>query len=441
MYCRCRVRAQAAGLLFALAAAHAPIYAQPAPAQPVAGVANNARPLLLKEALKAALGNFEVRAAQEGVRAAEGDVLSADHAPVPILSSKASSMDLQNGIGGGSVLRDKRIDKSLGVDFTYERGDKRALRVQTARQGVLAASAELEEARAQQLIATASAFHDVAAWQERVDEVSALEKNAIQSAELSRQRARVGDLAEQDAMRSEIEARRAAAETSSARLELRRAWLSLALLMGLSRIDIDVPRVDPAWPTLVEPKQATERGKLVDTRPDVLAARARLGSADAGLGVARAQRKADVTWGFSWDHYPGTSARLLELRVQVPLQGFLGSYNFDGEVARAGAQRNQAELALLRTRQAAEADLLRMKFERDSAASRLNEYESGILPRARSVAANAELAFQKGGLSLSDLLDARRTLRATVLDAIAARADFAKADSVWRVRTGSAVGE
>ena len=53
------------------------------------------------------------------------------------------------------------------------------------------------------------------------------------------------------------------------------------------------------------------------------------------------------------------------------------------------------------------------------------------------MAAQAELAYTKGALALSDLLDARRTLRATGLEALAAQADHAKASMAWRLRTQS----
>jgi len=51
------------------------------------------------------------------------------------------------------------------------------------------------------------------------------------------------------------------------------------------------------------------------------------------------------------------------------------------------------------------------------------------------VAQSAELAYAKGALPLSDLLDARRTLRATALEALAARQDHAKALGAWQLRT------
>ena len=58
------------------------------------------------------------------------------------------------------------------------------------------------------------------------------------------------------------------------------------------------------------------------------------------------------------------------------------------------------------------------------------------MPRSRAVSERAELAYRKGALPLTDLLDARRTLRAVLLDALAARADLAKASGAWQLRTG-----
>ncbi|MEQ1658125.1 MAG: TolC family protein, partial [Hylemonella sp.] len=63
-------------------------------------------------------------------------------------------------------------------------------------------------------------------------------------------------------------------------------------------------------------------------------------------------------------------------------------------------------------------------------------YDTEILPRSRRVAEGAELAYRKGALSLTDLLDARRTLRATVLDAVAARSEHAKVQGAWQLRSG-----
>ena len=52
---------------------------------------------------------------------------------------------------------------------------------------------------------------------------------------------------------------------------------------------------------------------------------------------------------------------------------------------------------------------------------------------------NAELAYRRGALSLTELIDARRTLRITVLDAVAARSAHAQALGAWQLRTGQPV--
>ena len=162
------------------------------------------------------------------------------------------------------------------------------------------------------------------------------------------------------------------------------------------------------------------------------AAQARVQAAQAALEGALALRKADVTVGASYDHFPGTSTRLLELRAQFPLQW---GYRFEGEVQRAQAQLDQAQEALAQTRRAALLDLQALQAALASAAQRAAGYEDGIVPRARQVAQSAELAYAKGAIGLTDLLDARRTLRATLLEAISARADYAKAQGLWQLRT------
>ena len=108
---------------------------------------------------------------------------------------------------------------------------------------------------------------------------------------------------------------------------------------------------------------------------------------------------------------------------------------FEGEIGRAQAMLSAAQEALDKTRRLALLDLQSLQQQAASAAQRAAGYENGILPRAREVAQSAELAYAMGAIPLTDLLDARRTLRATALEALAARADYAKAQGNWLLRT------
>ena len=58
-----------------------------------------------------------------------------------------------------------------------------------------------------------------------------------------------------------------------------------------------------------------------------------------------------------------------------------------------------------------------------------------LLVAAEKAANAAEYAYRNGAVGVMDVLDARRTLRATRFDALAAQAEFSKAYSVWLTAT------
>lgn len=393
-----------------------------------------AAPISLAQALQAARGNFDVSLARRALAAAQADITAANHAPAPVLSAKAASIDLQNGIGAGNPAQ-KRIDKAIGLDWTYERGNKRELRTLAARRTASAAEADVDNALVEQQLAAAAAYFDLLAAQERMLEVGAISRSASQLAATAARRVRAGDLAAQDASRTEIEAQRAASDVLTAGLERQRAALALAQLTGFT--GPGVLQAEPDWPSRLAEDAASGDASvypLVESRADVRAAQRRLEAAQAALDLAMAQKKADITLGTSFDHYPGVSNRLLEVRAQMPLYGIFGGYNFQGEIARAEAQIDQAQDLLDKTRQAASIDLQRLQQSRQGAAVRALSYDTEIVPRARKLAELAELAYSKGAMSLTELIDARRTLRATLLEALAARAEHAKAAQAWQLR-------
>ena len=404
-------------------------------ASPLAGWAQQSTPapaaaLTLAQALAAARDNSDVALARHALSAARADILSADHAPAPVLSAKTSSIDLQNGIGGGNVLTRKRIDKSIGIDWTWERGNKRALRTLAAQRNADAAQADVNEVQVQQLQAALAAYYDLLAAQQRARETAEMERSAAELARLAQRRVQAGDLSVQEATRTSIEAERAHADTQTALLDKENAALALAQVIGRSA-GLEASEAD--WPALPGPNGSDgDLAAWVEARADVRAATARVQVAQAALDHASAQRKADWTVGASYDHFPGTSNRLVELRVSVPLQW---GYHYEGEIGRAQAEYTLAQDALEKTRRLALLDLQHLQQAAAGTALRSASFDNGILPRARQVAQSAELAYAKGATSLTDLLDARRTLRATALDALSARLEHAKALGAWQLRT------
>src|SRR6218665_3211067 len=378
----------------------------------------------LQQALQAAQDNLDVALSRRALAGAQADVPSADRAPFPVLSASISEIDLQNGNGSGRALKDKTYDKSVGLDWTWERGNKRELRTLSAQRGADAARADLDETGTQQGLTALGNFYDLLAAQERLSEVTQIERNAAELARIAARRLQAGDISAQETARTEIEAERARADLRQAELERQRAALLLWQTTALAPTPTQL-RAQPGWPVIqAAPDFPLDLSSQADARADVRAAQARVQAAQAALDNSSAQKKSDITWGVAYDHYPGTSNSLLTLRMQMPLQW---GYGYQGEIGRASAQLAQAQDALEKTRRLALLELQRLQHELQAAGLRASAYEADILPRARRVAEGAEQAYRKGALSLTDLLDARRTLRSTVLEALAARNDHAKA--------------
>jgi cobalt-zinc-cadmium efflux system outer membrane protein len=407
------------------------------------GAQAQAQTLGLAQVLEAARQNLDVSIAQQNLAAAQADVVSADRAPFPIFTAKTSQMYLDKGVSGnqgigGGAFGQKNIDKSGGIDWTWERGNKRGLRTQSAKQQALAAGADLQDMLVMQQIAAAAAYFDLLAARERNQEMKTLSQSALQLSKSAGLRLKAGDLSAQDTARLEIEAQRAQADARSAQLDQQRAVLLLQQITKL-QINLNTWKVVTDWPSIQI--QAPTQGVLqawVDQRADVVAARERVTAASAALELAQAQKKADVTLGSSLDHDPRVSNRMLELRLSLPL---IWGYGYEGEIGRAQAQLAQAQTLFEKTKLEASSDLQRLLEEFSAALERETLYEQDILPRARKVAEQAERAFTLGASSLTDLLDARRTLRATLIEAAFTRADYAKAHEAWRLRTTTVLSD
>jgi cobalt-zinc-cadmium efflux system outer membrane protein len=394
-----------------------------------------AQPLTLAEVLaRVNERNRDVAVLRQAALAARADVVAADRSPFPVLVGKLSQIDLDRGIGAGSWLGNKRIDHGIGFDQLIERGGKRELRRRTASAAADAAQADVSDGLSQQRSAAAAAFADLLAAQERLAALQEINAGYTQLIAATQRRLSAGDVARQDLARIEVEAGRARNDESLAQAELSRAQAALAALLALERTG-PVPRAVGTWPNVQALPSAPEVDALAERRADVQAAQARVQAAEAARDAALALRSADVTVGASFDRYPGTFNRQVEFRASMPLQW---GYGFEGEVRRAEATLAASREALERTREQASAELRSLLAAWAGASSRVQRFAGEMLPKATQVAQAAELAYQRGALSLTDLLDARRTLRQLRLDAVAAQADHAKASVAWAERSRAA---
>lgn len=384
---------------------------------------------------RAATANFDVQLARRAVDAADADVTTAGERPNPSLSLNSSAYDLRRGLGPGDALH-KPSDTVLRFDQPIERGGKRRLRLDVARAGLAASEADYAEQKRESLMTARTAFYALVRAQHRVAierEIEALQQQTLDAAE-ARQRA--GDLSASDLARLRLEALRAANERERSEADQRAAAAALAVLLGCgpaANADAPVLRAEGALPAPIDPGSADARDAPA-LRADVAAAEARARQAHSALELAEAQRTRDISVGVQLEHYPGgvpapgDGQLLAGLGITVPLFVF---NRYDGEIARARADRTSRLTELARTRALAEADLAQARDSLSASAAVVQRYRESILPQAQRAAASVEYAYGRGAAALLDLLDARRALRATRLEQADAEYDYAAALVAW----------
>ena len=171
----------------------------------------------------------------------------------------------------------------------------------------------------------------------------------------------------------------------------------------------------------------------INQRPDVMAAEARAKQAEENSRLANALKTRDVNISLQYQHFPGqmpgAGENTIGAAVSIPL---FTNYEYQGEIARAQVDLNAAQELKEQTRAAALSEVERANADLQAAIEKRQRFDQQILTEAQKAADAAEFAYNHGATGITDLLDARRVLRALQLDAASVRADFAKSLAAWK---------
>lgn len=375
--------------------------------------------------------NRELKLAYGAVEGAEADRIGAAQRPNPAFSTQVGTISRNPGVGTGG-LRDKMMDTTIGISQLIERGDKREHRMRGAQSLLDATRQDLSDTLRSQRMALRQAYYDLVLAQEKsriLEESAALYRKSV---EVSQLRHRAGDIPLSELSRIRVEALRAENEARQAVNDLARAQLGLAYLIGQEAKAGTIRAVD-GWMPIAD--TASGIALDIDRRPDVRAALNRVQAAEAAADLARSLKTRDITVGLSFEHNPtGTTWANNSVGVSASVPLFV-NYGYEGEIRRAEANLQVARDQLEQVRAMALADAARARSDLEAAAQRSKRYEDELLAEAERAARTAEFAYKQGALGLMDLLDARRTYKATQIDAVTASADYAKALASWRAAT------
>ena len=372
--------------------------------------------------------NWDLLAAKSGIDAAQAQLIVAREFPNPTASiSTAKIGDRESGTSMGNGLWERNYDSIAAVSQLIEIGGKRHDRQLAARAGVTGARAAFFDARRllDQGVTKAYVAAVLAGDNARILNESA--GYLRHEADLAEVKFRAGAISDSDKKQIEISAEQFELQARSADAAAAQARIAVEILLGEKQPQGNWTPANSLDRLSTTPPTGTNELRPQVERPDVIVADANLKSSVANLKLQNAMRIPDPTISIGGEHNPpggGPPVDTLNIGVSFPLP--LWNRN-GGEIKAAEAARAQAELALEKAQAQVQADIANAGSEYDEAAQRWQRYRDQTVPKSAKVRESVAFAYEKGGASLVDLLEAERTDNDVRLAAAQAQADTASA--------------
>jgi len=409
--------------------------AQPANPNPAPGPSapSNvpAQTLSLAQAKEIALEkNWDLLAAKSGIDAASAQLIIAKEFPNPAASLSTAYIGAsKNATVLGNGVWERSYDTIFAVNQLIEFAGKRHDRQVAARAGIVGAKARFYDAKRTLYQGVTKAYIAALLAEESVGILNESSHLLRHEADIAGSRFKAGDISDSDKKQIEINAEQYALQAKSAEASAVQARIGVEILMGVARPTgnwVSAGSLDELVQVPVPPVQEPTPEAA---RPDVLAAEADLRSAKANLQLQKAIRIPDPTLLLEYQHQPpnsGPPVDTLGIGVSFPLP--LWNLN-GGNIKAAQASVDQSALAAGKVKTQMEADVANAESEFGEAHARWLSYRDQTAPKSTKVRESVAFAYEKGGASLVDLLDAERTDNDIRLATIQAISDTANAIS------------
>ena len=197
--------------------------------------------------------NRELLAAHRMLQATEANAISAGQKPNPSLSVGVSNFNLNRNAGNKNLdnnsnnLIDQTLSSTVQISQLFERGDKRELRMASAKNAIRASKFDVKDAERQWLLTLNSTYYDLLLAQEietlQTANVTLYEKT-LQAAEL---RLKAGDIASSDVSRIRVDLLKTKNDLRQAQANHQKAQTSLAYLIG-KESEASTIHAEDHWP-------------------------------------------------------------------------------------------------------------------------------------------------------------------------------------------------
>jgi len=366
--------------------------------------------------------NHDLQIAKNQLDMAKSDTLSAAQRPNPQLSYN------MNNVGTG---RDHRYlngsDHVVRIDQTFERGDKRDLRMRSADYRLNASQEDLNSITRQSRTLLYQLYYQLLLAQEKLRITEESADLYVKTVDVAQLRFKAGDISAAELSRIDLDKLRLDNDVFQARNNLKQAQIDLGIYIG-EELNASSLKATDTWPNITA--NLYQNAINIENRADIKAAKLRLSAAETNRELAMALKKRDITIGAQVEHNSlDLESNTVGIGVSIPL---MTGYAYEGEIARAESEYQAAMLELDHAHSYAISEVNKARGDLKTAEARVMHYDDNLLKEADKVLQSAEFAYKQGAQSVMDLLDARRTYKATQIEAASARADYASALATWQ---------
>ena len=305
---------------------------------------------------------------------------------------------------------------SPSISYLHERGNKRELRLENAKEGTQISQSQYEDLKRNLLYSLRSAFVQTLEAKAVLDLAKADLEYYDKIIEISRSRYNAGDLARVDLDRIELLRVQYEVESETAVVNLRTAKLALMQMINerapVDKFDV-TGRFD--WSETLKPLDDYHQIAL-DNRPDLRAALETIRQAETSHKLAVANGTTDPTFSawYIWNNSNNNpnAFQTLGVNVSIPLRIF----------DRNQGEKKRTLLDIDRSRDAAEAVKGQVFEDVDSSYEQLRSsiallrpYKEKYRDQATRVRDTVTFAYEHGGASLMDFLNAQSDYRVVQL--------------------------
>ena len=326
------------------------------------------------------------------------------------------------------------INFSTGLNIPIELGGKRARRARAAKADLATTNSDYDDAVRQLRAAATSAFLDALSARAILQSKNKSLSQFDRIVSVNEERHRVGDIGEIELVQSRVERDQFKADVITAQADVYSADLVLGQQLGKSeRLEAQLPVPDGS---LEGPVRTFDVDQLVASalqhRPDVLSKQRAIQAADLRIELANVNLIPDLSVSGSYSHtatgtggfaQPADNTLGASLSVNLPFSRL----RHRGELEAARATHTQAELQLRSTQLQVEQEVRDAYSRYQAAVLRLELYRGGMLKDADRVLEARLYAYQRGGATLLEVIDAQRTSAEVYLAYSQALADHAHA--------------